>query len=226
MATVPFEFECDKESGFVMDPNANKRFGYVTSLDGFGLATPLASDLQVHIPFNTGIDPIYKGLKYTKPAPGKPVGVAKVVGVIEKFSWEGGVGSPIKIEFFVSQENATQVKALQQLALKHTKIQSLAWWIANYDQEAKLWYEQAYPLTDKGDITGIITGKDNPELDVNLEPVVVKDGIDVNVYKVTIGVVPAANLQYTLHFANTEKMKVIKSWGLVVGTMAAQAMTK
>lgn len=225
MASIPFDLECDKESGFVMDPNVHKRFGYITSLNGFGLKDDLlASDLQVNVPFNSGDGPSYKGLKYTKGTDTAPIGMATVVGVIEKFSWEGGVGSPIKLEFYVSQDNVSQIKALQQLTLKHTKIQKLAWWIADYDQEAKCWYEAAYPLGITGAITGIITGKENPELDVDLNPVVVKDGIDVNVYKVTIAVVPAANFQYTLHFATTKTTKVIKSWGLVVGKMAGVAM--
>lgn len=225
MATVPFEYECNKEAGFVMDPNVHARFGYITALNGFGLAATLPADLQVHIPFNTGAAPTFAGLQYTAPSATAPVGVAKVVGVIEKFSWAGGVGDPIHVEFYVSQENATQIKSLQQLALKTTSVKSLAWWLADYDQEVKKWFEQAYPL-GTGSITGLINGKDNPALDVDLNPQKVKDGIDVNVYKVTVEVVPAANLQYTLHFANSDQKKVIKSWGLVVGTMAAAAVNQ
>jgi hypothetical protein len=109
---------------------------------------------------------------------------------------------------------------MQQSALQTTKIQGLAWWIADYDQEKKLWFEQAHPLPLSGGVTGIITGKENPELDVDLTPVPVKDGIDVNVYKITMGVVPAANAQYNLHFANTHGKPVAKAWGLKVGTLA------
>jgi len=86
MASIPFELECDKESGFVMDPNVHKRFGYITSLNGFGLIGELASDLQVNVPFNTGEPPTYVGLKYTAGSKTAPIAVAKVVGVIEKFS--------------------------------------------------------------------------------------------------------------------------------------------
>ena len=222
MATVPFVYECNKEAGFVMDPNEQKRIGYITALNGFKLAATLPADLQVSVPFNSGANPTFSGLQYTPKSDTIPVGVAKVVGVIEKFEWNGGIGDPIKLEFYVSQENATQIKALQQQSLQTTKVDALAWWLADYDQEVKKWFEQAYPIG--GSITGIITGKENPELDVDLNPVPVKDGIDVNVYKVTMAVVPAANKQYTLHFANSDQKKVIKAWGLVVGTLAGTAL--
>jgi hypothetical protein len=220
MATVPFRFECDKEAGFVQDPNAQRPFGYVLEMDGFGLSGRLLADLQVSVPFNSGEAPRFSA--YVAPAAAQPLGTAKVIGVIETFEWNGGVGDPIKLDLYVSQENAMQIKALQQMALKTTAIKALAWWIADYDQESKKWYEAAYPLETR--ISGMITGKENPELNVDLSPVVVKEGIDVNVYKVSLQVVPAANKQYLLHFANSAQKKVVKSWGLVVGKLATSAL--
>jgi hypothetical protein len=58
-------------------------------------------------------------------------------------------------------------------------------------------------------------------VDVDLSPVPVKDGIDVNVYKMTLAVVPAANKQYTLHFASSPRKPAVKSWGLVIGARGA-----
>lgn len=43
-----------------------------------------------------------------------------------------------------------------------------------------------------------------------------KEGIDVDVYKVTMGVVPAAITRYMLHFANSSTQAVVEPWGLVV----------
>jgi hypothetical protein len=87
MATVPFEFDCNKSAGFVMDPNEHARVGWVTALDGFGLpAGGLAKDLQVSNPMTvTG---------------GKPE-IMSVIGVLEKFTWAGGVGDPLKLDFYV-----------------------------------------------------------------------------------------------------------------------------
>jgi hypothetical protein len=215
MATVPFTYECSKDAGFVLDPNTRRRFGYVSALK-FG-GTAFGDDLQVAVAFNDGKTPT--ALTTTGPtAPGQPL-TAKVVGVIETFGWNGGVGDTVRLEFYVSQENAARLKAFQQQAAPTTtKVESLAWWIADYDQESKRWFEQAYPLG--GAVSGLVAGKDNPELDVDLSPVVVKEGIDVNVYKVTIGVAPAANTQYRLHFANSSSTAVVKPWGLVVGALA------
>ena len=221
MTSIPFTYECSKAAGFVPDPNEHKRFGYVTALK-IGTTEP-AADLKVNVP--TGAAPVgFTGLGYAAPAAAnKSIGEAKVVGVIEKFEWNGGVGDPLKLEFYVSRENATQIKAVQQSTLVTTKVDSLGWWIADYDQEVKKWYEQAYPIGNAvigNAVSGIIAGKENPELNVDLSPVPAKDGIDLNVYRIAIGIVPAANKQYTLHFANSHQTKVAKPWGLVVGKLA------
>jgi len=216
MATVAFEYQCQMDAGFLLDPNEHKRFGYVTSLNGFGLPETLPKDLQVHLPFHTGAAPNYDALTFAASSATAPMKSAKVVGVLGQFSWAGGAGDPIKLEFYVSQENAMQIMSLQQTVLKTTNIKSLAWWIADYDQETKQWFNQAHPVSVKG-VTGHINGKDEPELVVDLTPVVVRSGVDVYLYKVTIAVVPAGSFKYRLHFASSHQKKVIRSWGVLIG---------
>jgi hypothetical protein len=162
----------------------------------------------------------YPGVSIEKPAGATGTGTAHVVGIIEKFSWAGAVGDAIHIEFWCSRENATQIKLLQQLTLKSTVIKQLSWWIADYDQETKLWFEASSPKAPAA-VTGTIAGGDAPMLNVDLAGAPVKDGIDVMVYKVAVSVVPAANQAHTLMFANSEKKPTVKAWGLVVGTLAA-----
>jgi len=223
MASIAFELACDKSSAFVMDPNEHKRYGYVTAFNGVGLAAAFPTDLVVSVPYNNQTAPVnlpgYVAATETVPTP-----TCKVVGVIERFNWAGGVGDAIEIDFYVSQENAVQIKTLQQSVLKTTTVNALQWWIADYDQERKLWFEAAYPLTPRI-ITGIITGKENPNLDADLTPVVVKDGIDVNVYMIKVKVAPAANQAYQLQFQNSAYKPLVKQWGLQVGTLAAAAVT-
>jgi hypothetical protein len=200
MATVPFEFDCNMSAGFVMDPNQHVRVGWVTALDGFGLPSGgLAKDLQVSSPMTV------QG--------GKPVAMS-VIGVLEKFTWAGGVGDPLMLDFYVSQENASQLKMLQQTALKNLAVKAANLNIIDYDQEVKTWFT----AFASGQLSGIITNKGNPRLDVGLNPVAVKDGIDVNVYKVNISISPAANQSYPLKLATSSTKTVVKSWGLVVGT--------
>jgi hypothetical protein len=229
MASVPFEFDCVKEAGFVMDPNAHPRFGYVLALDGITLGggaskQGLNVDLIVNVPYNSAAVPSYGPMSSAlKPGANNGPSVATVVGVIEKFTWAGGVGDALHLEFWVSQENATQIKSLQQQALQNTKILKLGWWIADYDPETKAWYEASFPMAPNF-VSGTIQGKDNPTLDVDLNGAPVKDGIDVMVYKVTVEVVPAANQQYSLKFANSSQKNVMKAWGLQVGTLAKTAV--
>jgi hypothetical protein len=218
MASVPFVYECDRESGFVPDPNSHKRVGYITKLDGFGLSGPATPDLTVSIPYSG--QPKYSGITLKQPGAGGLLRTASVVGVLEEFSWAESVGGAIKFDFWCSQENATTIKGLEQLGLKNSTVKELGWWIVDYDQEVKQWFEQSYPAGEPA-IKGLIAGKDNSELSVDLSPAAVKDGIDVDLYKVSISVAPAANQQYSLVFANSADKPVVKSWGLVVGTLPA-----
>ena len=218
MATVPFIFECDKASGFVMDPNDHRRVGYITDFHGLGMTTPLAKDLAIFFP-HTNQAPVYQGIPPVQPSV-SGLNTAHVVGVLEKFEWDGSVGGALKFDFWVSQENAFQIKALQQATLKTTRIDSLGWWILDYDQETKQWYEQSYPNSSKT-VSGQLLNRENPELNVDLTPVPAKDGIDVMVYKISLGVAPGANQQYALSVANSSTKPVSKQWGLIIGTLSS-----
>jgi hypothetical protein len=200
MAAVAVGLECSVSSGFVMDPNEHQRIGWVTKLDGFGLpAGGLKADLQVSDPLTAGN--------------GKPT-VVPVVGVLEKFSWAGGTADPLHLDFYVSQQNAAQIKALQQTVLKDTAVKVLDLLVVDYDQEAKAWFTELIPGQP---LSGSIAGQGNPQLDVDLTPVPVKDGIDVYVYKVTIAVSPQAHQVYTLKLSSSSTKTAVKSWGVVSG---------
>lgn len=218
MTTVPFEFECDRASGFMMDPNDHKCVGYITDLHGFGMSVPFAKDLTVTLPFNNAA-PTYRGVASALPSSPTQMTI-KVVGVIEKFTWDGSVGGALEIDFWASQENAFQIKALQQTTLKSTIVDPLGWWITDYDQETKQWYEKSYPL-GSGTVTGTVANKENPELNVDTKGIQAKDGIDVLVYKISMKVVPGANKEYAIHMANASNKPVAKQWGLVIGTLSS-----
>jgi len=106
MASVPYEYECDKSAGFLPDPNEHKRVGYLTSLAGFGMNAQLVfkADLTVFTPWNNGKDNInakFGGLS-SSTAPTdysqKKLGKMQVVGVLEKIAWNGGVGDAITLD--------------------------------------------------------------------------------------------------------------------------------
>jgi hypothetical protein len=143
MASVPVDFACSVSSGFLMDPNEHQRIGWVTKLDGFGLPTGgLKADLQVSDP--------------RAAAPGKPMVTEPVVGVLEKFSWAGGTADPLQFDFYVAQENAAQIKMLQQTALKNTAVTVLDFIVIDYDPQAKAWFTELIPTQP---LSGIIAGQ-------------------------------------------------------------------
>lgn len=79
-----------------------------------------------------------------------------------------------------------------QTALTTTRIKDLTFWIANYDEQTKQWYSTGLPNLPAGErvSTGIVSGKTNPELDINLDGQPVYGGIDPYLYKVVTSVTP------------------------------------
>ena len=219
-ATTTYDFECDKSNGFSPDPNLHRAVGYVTSLAGFGLTKSLtfAQDLQISYAW-TGTAPKYAPAAAAQAGAGG-MRTMKVVGVLEKLAWNGGVGDPLSLDFWVSQQNAMQLKASQQSTLTTTKVDQLGFWVANYDQETKVWYDGAYPVS-AATVSGILSPRDNPLLSVNLAGSPVKSGVDVMAYKVSMQVAPGPNTQYTMQFATSSSRAANKPWGLVVGSFAA-----
>jgi hypothetical protein len=49
MAAVAYAFECDRESGFLPDPNDHKCVGYMTTLAGLTADRQFSADLTVAI---------------------------------------------------------------------------------------------------------------------------------------------------------------------------------
>jgi hypothetical protein len=216
VASIPYDYECDKDSGFLPNPNQSQRAGYVTALNGLGSTMALNKDLTVFVPYNSTQQPAYRGVTLQA---GSTVSQATVIGVIDKFSWAGGVGDPIMLDFWVSQQNATQIKAMQQTTLQSTKIQALGWWIIDYDQEAKMWFEQSFPKSAPTVSGTLSNGGSGLDVDLTATPAI--PGADVYVYRISLSIVPAANQTYSLTFAASATRPVVKSWGLVLGTLSA-----
>jgi hypothetical protein len=202
-----------------MDPTKKQRVGYLVSFGGLGLKTPLAQDVEVFTPYNVdGGNTAYDKLKIENDK-------VKVAGVIESFSWGGGVGDPICVSAYMSAENALQIKGLMKMTLKTTSISQLGWWVGSFDEETKAWFDECHPK-EPTEITGQLNapgGKD-VRLAVADEPTKVAANVDVNVYSIYFEVVPAANQTCDFHFATASGKSFIKRWGLKVGSLAAGAL--
>jgi len=221
------DLDCDKAAGFSVDPKKmEKRVGYVLSLDGFGVngGAGLKNDLYLNTPYHAAwpMKPHFKAAhdsittEANSKQKGNPAWMITVAGVIKQFTWKGGVCDPVIIEFYCSQQNALLMKQRQNISLPHTKITTMVWWIVDYDQETKRWFEQCYPLANEG-IKGHITGRYQPMLDVHMVAERIADNVDMNVYYTKIGLVPGGTGTFGIMFAASPDKKVVKTWGVQLG---------
>jgi len=211
---------CEWKKGFVMDPKEKHRIAYLYAFNGLGLKEALATDVQVFAPYS-GKDPT--------PTQVKPDGTTKavtVVGVVENISWAGGVGDAFSISCYMSSQNAHQLKALRTGTLTTTAISSIGWWVGNYDEEKKEWYEEHFPLTSSKLLSCQLNavGQKDIRLHIADEGTKVAQNIDAKVYNVYMEVVPAANQLATFHIAAKSGVNVAKNWGMVVGADAKTAL--
>ncbi len=226
-ASTAHRFACDWSAGFVMDPTKKQRVGYLTAFEGLGLGSDnLPADIAVYSPYG-GPAGAYAGLGALLDTSSR---LMSTVGVLESLTFEGGVSDPICVSAYLSQQNAVLLKAKMKSTLTTTKITKLGYWIVNFDEETKVWFEEAFPLGALGAEDGGLKGQLNAPggLDVRLqiadEPVKVSPSIDVNVYKMYFEIVPAADALYSLNFATSPQTKFVRNWGLKVGASAASAM--
>jgi hypothetical protein len=215
---MPYNFQCSLQDGFAPNPRPPhpQTIGYLTDFDGLGLSTPLAKDLTVSLPYNNA-PPAYK--------PIVPVNnQVNVTAILEDFSWNGGVSDPLLFSCYMSSHNANQLRALEQMPLRTTKITAFGWWIANYDQETKGWFEVVYPkdpVKPSGQLNAL--GRDI-RLQIADQPTKVAPNIDVSVYHVSFEIVPIPNQMTAISLAASSTTHVVKEWGLVVGTIAKEVL--
>lgn len=221
---MPHDYPCDWKSGFTMDPNKKQRVGYLVDLKSHAKAFgDLAKDIKVFCPFN-GTQSLTSSL-VSAADPQTPV---VVTGVLDNFSFGGAVGDPICISGYISAENAKIISAKLQATLGSTFVSALSWVIFNYNEEKKEWFEEAYPLAAGGASAEAVTGQFNAppgggavRLTVATDATKIAPTIDVNVYNIYFEVVPAANKTHALGFATTSTEKLVRNWGLQIGTLAA-----
>ncbi|MEN9796403.1 MAG: hypothetical protein RL653_99 [Pseudomonadota bacterium] len=211
---------CAWRDGFVMDPSKKQRVGYLVYMEGLNLGEYLKQDVEVFSPFTHAEAPAYGEVTMDR-----STGKLTCVGVIESFSFAGGVGDPVCISAYISAQNAEVLAAKLKTTVDTNTVKKLAWWICNFDEENKVWYEEAYPL-DPTIVNGQINASGGGSLKITVSPEAEKvaSNIDSNVYNLYLEVIPAANSTFAFHFATSSKTKYARNWGLKVGSNAAAAM--
>jgi hypothetical protein len=216
---MSIDLPCAWKSGFVMNPSEKQRVGYLVAFEGLNMGEYLKQDIDVFTPYNNSES------EYGEVTVDTENTKVTVVGVLDHFSFGGGVGDPLTISAYISAENAQVLSAKMKTTLDTTIVSKLAWWIVNFDEENKIWFEEAYPkdpTTVKGQLNA--PGGSAVRLHVAAEPTKVAPNIDVNVYNISFEVIPAADATFNFHFASSSKTKFVKNWGLKIGTNAAAAM--
>lgn len=215
-------YSCDWRSGFVMDPSKKQRVGYLLSFQGLDMGEFLKQDIEVFTPYSAGEATYGEASTVWQ----KDTGKMKTTGIIESISYAGGVGDPICVSAYISAENGETLKAKMKGTLKTTIVKKFAWWLVNFDEENKAWFEESYPK-EPTSVAGQLNapGGQDIRLTVADQPTKVASNIDINVYNIYFEIIPAANATYALHFATSVKTKFVRNWGLKVGTKAAEAMS-
>ncbi len=217
---MSYSFSCNWKAGLIMDPANTHRVGYLTEFNGIGLPAPLAKDLDVKCPYNNATAPAYLGLGLSSPVSQKPI-VGSVVAALQSVSWGGGIGDVFAFQCYMSQENAVQLKTLQQQTLRNTRVHTIGWWITNYDLEPKVWFEELYPKSPVypcGQIN--VVGK-SVRLDVSLLPAQVAPHVEDYVYSVSFEIAPLPGFPSVIHISSSSSQHVERSWGPIVGTHGA-----
>jgi len=199
------QFPCDYKAGFIMDPQRKQRVGYLTAFTGLGSQVgALAQDLEVWSPYQGS--PSYPGVAIAAEK-------VKAVGIIESVEYGGGVGDAYCFHVRISGNNKQKLAAAMKNTFDKTSIDVLKFWIGNFDEEEKGWYEELYPKAD--DMKGMLNAQGG-DLKIRLgeEGVKVHTNVDVKVFDWYFEIVPAANILTDIHFGFGVKKSAVKHWGL------------
>lgn len=216
---MSIDLSCDWRAGFVMSPDRKQRVGYLVHFEGLNMGEFLKQDVEVFTPYNSSES------NYSEVEVDQDNTKVTCVGTLDMFTWGGGVGDAICMSAYISAENAEVISSKLKTTLDTNIINKLSWWIVNFDEENKVWYEESFPLdpsTVKGQVNAPPGG--DVRLTVSSQATKVSPNIDLNVYNLYFEVIPAADSTFNFHFASSMKTKFVKNWGLKIGTNAAAAM--
>ena len=89
----------------------------------------------------------------------------------------------------------------------------LAWYIIDFDNEAKLWYEAAFLKSPKQASANVDSSGGELQLFIDNAATAINDTLDIGVYALEIQSVPADNKKATLEFATGPRRRLVKRWG-------------
>lgn len=192
-------FDCDWRYGLNLNPNMKGTVGYLLEFSGCGGLT-LSKDIEVWNPFDSEGQTVISGDRI------------QCIGLMEQFRYEGGEGDPIRIKAYVSKSNAADVRAKLARPLSNTSLK-LTWYIIDFDNDRKLWYEAAFLKTPKKADANVDSAGGELQLFIDNEATQLNDVLDIGVYALEVQAVPADNKKATMEFATGPSRRLVKKWG-------------
>jgi hypothetical protein len=193
------DITCAWQHAFNVAANRKGPFGYLLELSGLG-GLILGKDIVVWNPLAGTSQSLLGGA------------TVSCVGVIERFRYGGDVTDPIRLSCMVSQENRTNLRAKLSRDLVNLKVR-LKWMMVGYDEAAKAWYS-AVELLDPTQLDGLVNSVDGVlQISVEGAPTRLGDGLDLEVYRFEVELVPPPDTTSTIQFALGQNQRIVARWG-------------
>ncbi|MFE8599284.1 hypothetical protein [Archangium violaceum] len=192
-------FHCDWQFGFSVRSVLKGTVGYLLDWSGCG-GLNLKRNIEVWNPFSNSGQKVVSGR------------TIKCIGLIEDFRYEAGPTDPIRIKAYVSKETASDIRARLARPLTNPRLK-LAWYIINFDEADKLWFEAAYLKSPKTAEASLDSTGGELQIFVDNHSTRISDTLDIAVFGFEFQVVPADKKKCTLEFATGSKLRLVKQWG-------------
>lgn len=193
------DLTCDWRFGANITSTEKGRVGYLFTWSGLG-GLNLAKDIEVWNPYSTAGQTQASGPR------------VQCIGLIERLQFNGDEGDPIRIRAMVSRGTATNIRSRIARPVTNTKVK-FAWYIVDFDEEDKLWYELSYVKSPSTGAEGALDSMGGElQIFIDKEGTALSPTLDIRVFGFEFQMVPAEGKTSTLEFATGSKRRMVKSW--------------
>ncbi|PTL80732.1 hypothetical protein [Vitiosangium sp. GDMCC 1.1324] len=192
-------FSCKWQFGFSVRSELKGTVGYLLDWSGCG-GLNLKRNIEVWNPFSNSGQKVVSGR------------TIKCIGLIDYFRYAAGPTDPICIKAYVSKETASDIRSRLARPLTNPRLK-LAWYIIDFDEADKLWFEAAYLKSPKTAEASLDSTGGDLQIFVDNHHTRISDTLDIAVFGFEFQVVPADKKKCTLEFATGSKLRLVKQWG-------------
>lgn len=196
--TNRLDFTCNWRFALNLQPQLKATCGYLLDWSGCG-GLNLQRDIEVWNPYSGPGQTVISG------------STIQCIGLIESVGYEGGETDPIRVVCYLSKGMAAEVRAKLARPLTNTKLK-LAWYVIDYDEERKQWYEAAYVKSPSKAQANIDSAGGDLQIFIGNDGTRVSDQLDLNMFRFEFQVIPAEDKTAELEFATGPSRRIVKRW--------------